>query len=108
MPATYYNPDIFFILLRARESLFKNLSGGMFTIFSMQLEDRDSFSTRVKVLKTDVYNLSMGGIKKISLISYASDAGLPSCFSSHILIAFCRGVPLPAIYVYKFQIIITN
>ena len=41
----------------------------------------------------------------MSLISYASDAGLPSCFSYHILVAFCRGVPFPAMRVYKFQII---
>lgn len=42
----------------------------------------------------------------MSLISSASDAGFPSCFSSHIAIAFWRGVPFPAIFEYKFQIII--
>jgi hypothetical protein len=35
--------------------------GGKLTILSIQFEESDSFSTRFKVLKTAVYNLSMGG-----------------------------------------------
>ena len=42
------------MLLRDKESLVRYLRGGKLTILSMQLEERDSFYTRVKVLRTDV------------------------------------------------------
>ena len=35
--------------------------GGKLTILSMQLDESDSFSTRVRLLRTLVSNLSMGG-----------------------------------------------
>jgi hypothetical protein len=61
VPATSYNPDIFLMLFRAKDNRVKNFNGGMLTILSMQFEDNDSFYTLVNVLKTDVYNLSIGG-----------------------------------------------
>lgn len=54
MPATYSRPEIFLMLLRDKESLVRYLRGGKLTILSMQLEERESFYTRVKVLRTDV------------------------------------------------------
>lgn len=84
VPATSYSPDIFFILLRAKDSRFRNFNGGILTILSMQFEEMDSFSTRVRVLRTEVSSLSIGGFciretitKKINLIYSASEAGLP-------------------------------
>jgi len=62
VPAISYNPDIFFILFLARDSLVKYFKGGKFTILSMQFDEIESFSTLVKVLNTDVSNLSIGGI----------------------------------------------
>lgn len=62
VPATYYNPDIFLMLFRARDSLVRYFNGGKLTILSMQLDDIDSFYTRFNVLRTDVSSLSMGGI----------------------------------------------
>jgi hypothetical protein len=50
------------MLFLARDNLVKYFKGGKFTILSMQLEEIDNFYTRVKVLRTDVSNLSMGGI----------------------------------------------
>lgn len=61
VPATYSNPDIFLILFLASDKRVRYLSGGMFTIFSMQLDDMESFSTRWRVLNAEVYSLSMGG-----------------------------------------------
>lgn len=49
------------MLLRASDSRVMYFSGGKFTILSMQFEDSDSFSMRARVLRTLVYNLSMGG-----------------------------------------------
>lgn len=37
-------------------------NGGKLTIFSIQLDEIDSFSTRVRVLRTLVSRRSMGGI----------------------------------------------
>jgi hypothetical protein len=54
VPATSYNPEIFLILFRANDSLVKYFNGGILTILSMQFEDKESFSTLAKVLKTDV------------------------------------------------------
>ncbi len=62
MPATYSSPDIFLILFRDKERRVRYLRGGKLTILSMQLDERESFSTRVKVERTDVSSLSMGGI----------------------------------------------
>jgi hypothetical protein len=49
------------MLLRARDSRVMYLRGGKLTILSMQFDDSDNFSMRAKVLRTLVYNLSMGG-----------------------------------------------
>ena len=107
MPATSYNPDIFFILFRAKDSRVKYFNGGRLTILSMQFEDIESFSTLFKVLNTDVSSLSIGGTwikknitKKMILIYAASEAGLPF-FSYHKDKAFDKGVLFPAILVYK-------
>ena len=62
VPAIYSSPDIFLRLLRARERRVMYFSGGKLTIFSMQLDEIDSFSTRVRVLSTLVSSRSMGGI----------------------------------------------
>ena len=61
MAATSSNPDILEMLFRDNERRVRYLRGGIFTILFMVLEDRDSFSTRARVLRTDVYSLSMGG-----------------------------------------------
>jgi hypothetical protein len=50
------------MLFLANDNLVKYFSGGKFTILSIQLEDIDNFYTRVRVLKTDVSSLSIGGI----------------------------------------------
>ena len=62
MPATSSSPDIFFMLFLESERRVKYFRDGKLTILSMQFEERDSFSTRVRVLKTEVYSLSIGGI----------------------------------------------
>ncbi len=61
VPAIYSNPEIFLMLLRARESRVMYLSGGKLTILSIEFDEIDNFSTRPRVLSTLVYNLSMGG-----------------------------------------------
>jgi hypothetical protein len=61
VPATSSSPDIFFILFLASDSRVKYFNGGKFTILSMQFEEIESFSTRFKVLNTDVSSLSIGG-----------------------------------------------
>jgi hypothetical protein len=50
------------MLFLASDNLVKYFSGGKFTILSMQLEEMDNFYTLVRVLKTEVSNLSIGGI----------------------------------------------
>lgn len=60
-PAISSRPEIFLMLLRARERRVMYLRGGKLTILSMQLEERESFSTRVRELSTLVSSLSMGG-----------------------------------------------
>ncbi len=50
------------MLFRASESLVRYFKGGKLTILSMQFDENDSLSTRVNVLNTDVYSLSMGGV----------------------------------------------
>jgi hypothetical protein len=62
VPAIYYKPDIFLILFLAKLNRVKYFKGGKFTILSMQFDEIESFYTLFKVLKTDVYNLSIGGI----------------------------------------------
>lgn len=61
LPAISSSPDIFLMLLRARESRVMYLRGGKLTILSMQLEEMESFSTLASALRTLVSNLSMGG-----------------------------------------------
>lgn len=61
MAATSSNPEILEILFLDNDRRVKYLSGGIFTILLMVLEDKDNFSTRTNVLSTDVYSLSMGG-----------------------------------------------
>ena len=62
MPAISSNPVILLILFLARDRRVIYLSGGKLTILSMQFEDIDSFYTLARLLRTDVYNLSMGGV----------------------------------------------
>jgi len=49
------------MLLRAKDSLVIYFKGGKLTILSMQFDESDNFYIRVSVLKTLVYNLSIGG-----------------------------------------------
>ena len=65
VPATSSNPDILDILFLAKDSLVRYLRGGILTIFEIELDESDNFYTLTNVLKTDVYNLSMGGFFKL-------------------------------------------
>ena len=62
VPAIYYSPDIFLILFLAKDSLVMYFRGGKLTILSIVFEEIESFSTLVRVLKTLVSSLSMGGV----------------------------------------------
>ena len=62
VPAISSNPVILLILFLARDRRVIYLSGGKLTILSMQFEEIDSFYTLARLLRTDVYNLSMGGV----------------------------------------------
>ncbi len=65
VPATSYNPDIFDMLFLAKDNLVRYLRGGMLTIFEIEFDEIDNFYTLTNVLKTDVYNLSIGGFFKL-------------------------------------------
>lgn len=61
VPAISSNPDIFFMLLRAKESRVMYFKGGKLTILSMLFDEMESFTTWVSVLNTLVSSLSIGG-----------------------------------------------
>ena len=50
------------MLFLERDKRVKYLSDGKLTILSIQFEESDNFSTLVKVLRTEVSSLSIGGI----------------------------------------------
>ena len=62
VPAISYRPDILLILFLARDKRVIYFNGGKLTILSMQFDDIDNFYTLAKLLKTLVYNLSIGGV----------------------------------------------